>query len=83
MAAIRKRTWRGGKTAYVVDWVDQTGRRHNRPFRLYREADKFRRETERQMYACTFRPDGTKLVMREVCAASLQYAMAVISAASG
>lgn len=72
MASIRKRKWRDGKTAYVVDWIDK-GRRHNRQFRLYRDADAFRRDTQRQMDANTFRPDGSKLFMRQVCEDYLQY----------
>lgn len=72
MASVRKRIWRDGKTAYVVDWIDRTGRRHNR-LRLYREADTFRRDIQRQVDTNPFRPDGTKLIMSEVCAAHLQY----------
>ena len=73
MASIRKRTWRGGKTAYVVDWIDRTGRRHNRQFRLYREADKFRRETERQLDANSFRPDADKMTLRNVSLEFLEH----------
>lgn len=73
MASIRKRTWRDGKTAYVVDWIDKTGRRHNRQFRLYREADKFRRDTERQLDANTFRPDADKMTLRNVCLEFLEH----------
>ena len=73
MASIRNRTWRDGKTAYVVDWIDKTGRRHNRQFRLYREADKFRRDTERQLDANTFRPDADKMTLRNVCLEFLEH----------
>jgi hypothetical protein len=73
MASVRKRTWRDGKTAYVVDWIDKTGRRHNRQFRLYREADRFHRETERQLDANTFRPDANKLMLRDACLGFLDH----------
>lgn len=45
----------------------------HRQFRLYREADTFRHDTQRQMDSNPFRPDGTKLIMSEVCGAHLQY----------
>ena len=47
MASIRKRTWTSGgtaKTAWVVDYKDQEGRRVLRTFLTKREADAFRTE---------------------------------------
>lgn len=39
MASIRKRTWGGGKTAYVADYTDQHGKRHIKTFSTKKAAD--------------------------------------------
>ncbi|MBK8209103.1 MAG: hypothetical protein IPK78_03310 [Rhodospirillales bacterium] len=57
----------------MVDWIDKTGRRHNRQFRLYREADQFRRETERALEAGTFRPKADKVTVRDACTSFLEH----------
>lgn len=73
MASVRKRTWRNGKVGYVCDWIDKTGKRHNRQFRLYREADQFRRETERALESGTFRPRADKVTVKDACTAFLEH----------
>lgn len=73
MATVRKRTLGEGKAAFICTSVDANGKRHARQFPRWKEADAFRREIERQLHACTFRPDGTKLSMREVCEDFLRY----------
>ena len=44
MASIRKRTWKTGdtvKTAWVVDYFDQHGKRHLKTFRQKKDADRW------------------------------------------
>lgn len=78
MASVRKRSWTTGsgekKTAWRVDYFDASGQRGQRQFATKREAVEFRIETEGKVRAGSFRPDATKVAVREVCEAYLEYA---------
>ena len=73
MAAVRKREWGKGKTAFICTWVDAIGKRHAKQFARWREADAHRKEIERQLAAGTFREDADKKSVGDVCQAFLQH----------
>lgn len=77
MATVRKRTWTTSKgetkSAWCVDFIDQTGARQRRQFATKREADAFRIETEGQLRSGTFRADAAKVTVREVAESYLDY----------
>ena len=77
MATVRKRTWTTSKgekkSAWCVDFTDQTGSRQRRQFATKREADAFRIETEGQLRSGTFRADAAKVTVREVAESYLDY----------
>jgi integrase len=77
MASIRKRSWTTSKgevrQAWTLDFVDAAGNRDRRQFSTRREADAFRVEVEGQIRAGTFRPDSTKVTIREAAEAFLEY----------
>jgi integrase len=70
MASTRKRTWTTSKgekrTGWTVDFLDAQGMRQRRQFDSRREADDFRVSTEGQLRAGTFRPESTKILVREL-----------------
>jgi integrase len=69
MASIRKRTWKTDgetRTAWTVDFVDQTGARHRRQFSTRREADAFRIEIETQLRSGVFRSDAQKTKVKDL-----------------
>jgi integrase len=69
MASIRKRTWKtdgATRTAWAVDFVDQTGERHRRQFSTKREADTFRIEIETQLRSGVFRSDAQKTKVKDL-----------------
>jgi integrase len=76
MASIRKRIWRTSKgevrSAWVVDFVDAAGNRDRRQFDTKREADAFRVEIEGQLRAGTFRPEASKITVKEVADAFIE-----------
>jgi integrase len=65
-----KRTWTTSKgvvrTAWVVDFLDASGKRRRRQFESKSEADYFRVGTEGQLRAGTFRSDAAKQTVRSV-----------------
>jgi integrase len=77
MATVRKRQWtdaKGGlKTAWAVDFIDQSGRRHRKHFSTKRKADSYRVEIEDQLRKGTFRPDASKVTLKELCASFLEH----------
>lgn len=77
MATVRKRAWTTSKgetkSAWCVDFTDQTGARQRRQFATKREADAFRIETEGQLRGGTFRADAAKVTVREVAESYLDY----------
>ncbi len=72
-----KRTWTTSKgierTAFVVDFVDASGKRCRRQFDSKREADTFRVGTEGQLRAGTFRGDAAKITAKEATELYLEY----------
>ncbi len=69
MASVRKRTWKTDgepRTAWTVDFVDQTGERHRRQFSMKREADAFRIEIEAQLRSGAFRSDAQKTKIKDL-----------------
>jgi integrase len=71
MASVRKRTWMASsgetKTAWVVDYSDNRGDRQRRHFPSKKAADAFRINIEGQLHAGIYRPDASKLVVKQVC----------------
>ena len=70
MASVRKRVWAspsGPKTAWLVDYTDSRGNRLRKHFRTKKAADTFRIRIEGQIQAGTYRPDASKLTIKEVC----------------
>jgi integrase len=69
MASIRKRTWKTDgetRTAWAVDFVDQSGERHRHQFSTKREADTFRIDIEAQVSNGAFRSDTQKTKVRDL-----------------
>lgn len=77
MAAIRKRTWvnagNQSRTAWTVDFTDANGRRERRQFSSRREADAFRVEIEGKLRTGTFRPEASRVTVKEAAALYLDY----------
>lgn len=75
--AVRKRIWRTGngetKSGWVVDYVDERGRRARRQFETKRLADAFRVEAEGQLRAGTYRADGDRVTVQEAADQFLAY----------
>lgn len=78
MATVKKRAWKTAageaRTAWQVDFVDAAGARQRKQFNTKREADAFRVEIEGQLRAGTFRPDASKVAVKECCEAYLEHA---------
>jgi integrase len=69
MAIVRKRTWKSAKgagTAFSVDYFDAQGKRQRKQFDTRAEANDFRVEIEGQMRSGTYRPEATKILVREL-----------------
>jgi integrase len=69
MATIRKRTWKSAKgagTAFSVDYFDAQGKRQRKQFATRAEANDFRVEIEGQMRSGTYRPEATRMLVREL-----------------
>jgi integrase len=69
MAIVRKRTWKSAKgagTAFSVDYFDSQGKRQRKQFDTRAEANDFRVEIEGQMRSGTYRPEATKILVREL-----------------
>jgi integrase len=69
MATVRKRKWRTAngedRSGFFVDYYDAQGKRNRKLFDNRREADDFRIEIEGQLRSGTFRPDATKVTVKE------------------
>jgi integrase len=70
MAIVRKRTWKTLKgetrSAFAVDYFDSQGERQRKQFTTRAEANDFRIEIEGQLRAGTYRPEATKILVREL-----------------
>ncbi len=71
MATVRKRNWRTAKgetkTAWAVDYPDVGGKWRRQQFASKREADDFRIKIEGEVRSGTFRPEASKITVKEVC----------------
>jgi integrase len=70
MALVRKRNWKTSKgearSGFAVDWFDASGDRQRKQFETRAEANDFRVEIEGQMRSGTYRPEATKILVREL-----------------
>lgn len=76
MATVKKREWvtaKGEKkSAWQVDFVDQHGGRQRKQFTTKKQADKFMAEVVTQIGNGTYRPDASKVTVKEVAEAWLE-----------
>jgi integrase len=78
MASVRKRSWKSGdeiKTAWLVDYADNLGGRQRRHFPTKKAADAFRINIEGQIQTGIYRPDASKLTIKEVCESFLTHCL--------
>ena len=71
MASVRKRTWRSGgqeKTAWVVDYFDQEGKRRLKTCRTKKEADEFRTTCSWEIKQGIHTPASTSITVAEAVA---------------
>jgi integrase len=77
MASVRKRTWMASsgktRTAWVVDYTDGQGDRQRKHFPSKKAADAFRINIEGQLQAGIYRPDASKLGVKQVCESFLAH----------
>jgi integrase len=77
MTSVRKRSWKTAKgetrTAWAVDYPDTDGKWQRKQFDSKREADDFRVEVEGQVRVGTFRPEASKVTVKEVCEMFIEY----------
>lgn len=80
MALVRKRNWKTSKgearSGFAVDWFDASGDRQRKQFETRAEANDFRVEIEGQMRAGTYRPEATKILVRELAEQFLDHCRA-------
>jgi integrase len=70
MASVRKRTWRSGgkvRTAWVVDYFDQHGKRHIKTCKTKKEADAYRTEALGEVAKGVHTPTSTSITVGEAC----------------
>lgn len=66
--AIRKRTWTSGgteRTAWVVDYQDQTGKRRLKTFKTKKAADSWATDALYQVKAGAHRPESARILVKE------------------
>jgi integrase len=76
VASVRKRTWVSAgetKIAWVLDYTDSRGERQRETFLTKKAADARRIKIEGQLQAGTYRPDASKLTLKQVCESFLAY----------
>jgi integrase len=74
MASVRKRTWSAGaKTAWLVDYTDSRGNRQRRHFATKKAADAFRINIEGQLATGIYRPDASRVSVRQACESFLAH----------
>jgi integrase len=76
MASVRKRTWRSGgqeKTAWVVDYFDQQGKRRLKTCRTKKEADEFRTTCSWEIKQGIHTPASTSITVAEAVAMWLEH----------
>jgi integrase len=70
MASVRKRTWKSGsteKTAWVADYFDQNGKRHQQAFPTKRAADAFLVQARGEVAKGIHTPFSTSITVGEAC----------------
>ena len=71
MASVRKRTWSSPtgeiKIAWFVDYYDSRGDRQRKHFPTKKAADAFRINIESQLQSGVYRPDASKVTVRQAC----------------
>ena len=68
MATVRKRTWRnkdGEQTAWVADYFDQSGKRHQKTFERQRDAKTWLAKTQHEVERGTHTPESTSITVAE------------------
>lgn len=76
MASVRKRTWRSGgqeRTAWVVDYFDQQGKRRLKTCRTKKEADDFRTTCSWEIRQGIHTPASTSITVDEAVAMWLEH----------
>jgi integrase len=77
MASVRKRNWKiatgEAKTAWIVDYTDNRGRRQRKHFQIKKAADSFRIKIEGQMQAGTYRAAADKVTVQDACEGFLEH----------
>ena len=77
MASVRKRNWKIGtgeaKTAWIVDYADNRGRRQRKHFQTKKAADPFRINIEGQLQAGTYRAAANKVTVQDACESFLEH----------
>lgn len=77
MSSVRKRTWRTSKgemrTAWCIDVVDAAGKRCRKQLATKREADALRLQIESQLKTGTYRPDASKVTVKDVADLYLEH----------
>ncbi len=79
MASIRKRVWTSGgdeRTAWVVDYKDQEGKRRLKTFTKKKEADAYRDRIKPELRAGTHTPDSQSKLVGEAADLWLAYCKA-------
>jgi hypothetical protein len=69
--SIRKRTWQGGggqRTAWVVDYVDQQGKRHLKTFAAKRAAEEWSRTALYEVQRGTHTADSASITFAKAAA---------------
>jgi integrase len=65
MATVRKRTWKGEKTAWVAEYLDQDGKRHIKTFQRERQAKAWLARTQHEVAQGTHTPESTSITVAE------------------
>src|SRR5918995_4942432 len=76
MASVRKRTWRSGgqeKTAWVVDYFDQEGKRRLKTCRTKKEADEYHTTCSWEIRQGIHTPASTSITLAEAVALWLEH----------
>jgi integrase len=77
MASVRKRNWKiatgQAKTAWIVDYTDNRGRRQRKHLQTKKAADSFRIKIEGQMQAGTYRAAADKVTVQDACESFLEH----------
>lgn len=66
MASVRKRTWGEGKTAFVVQWIDEKKKNRSKSFKKKKDADAFRLHIDNEIASGLFMPSAGKFTVFDV-----------------